>query len=81
MACALASVINCQIESDISQLSQIIVRPSESKAVLSVRKKEQTNYVMCHMSFVMCHKSNVRCHVSQVKGEQDAAELGAYTYA
>ena len=66
-------VINQQIEPDISQLSQIIVKPSEL-TVFSVRKKVELNLscVVCHLSRVTCHvlgvpwhMPNVTCHMSQ----------------
>ena len=69
MACALASVINYQVESDISRLT-------ENKSSLRCQKKErQTNYVhvtcfvshvTCSVSHVMCwgQLSHVKCHMS-----------------
>ena len=64
MACALAMMINFQIESDISQLSQIIVRPSEFESSFKCQKK---NTKLCHVSHVTCHVSHVTCRVSRVK--------------
>ena len=65
MAFALARMINCPIESDTSQLSQIIVRPYEFKNSL-IYQKMQINYVMCHMPHVTCHMSHVTCRVSHI---------------
>ena len=70
LSCALSSMINYQIESDISQSSQIIVRPFEFESSFECQKKK-INYVMCYMSLVTCvmfgvkfHMSNIASHIS-----------------
>ena len=63
MTCALARMINCQIESDTSQLSQIIVRPSEFNSVRKI-KRNIMSHVTCHASLVTCHASHVICWLS-----------------
>ena len=64
MACALVNMINCQIESDTFQLSQIVVRPSEFKSSFRSQKKERQK--LCYVSLVTCHMSCVGCHMSHV---------------
>ena len=62
-------VINYQIESDISQLSQAIVRPPELKENIKFQKNEEekichVSHVTCHMSRVTYHVSGITCHIS-----------------
>ena len=65
MAWALANMINNQIESDISKLSQIIVGPSEFKKqfYVSERKKIIMSCFTRHLSCVTCHMSGVTCYM------------------